>query len=187
MLVSLSKRLNGISLRINRITMAFACLFLVLMVAMICLQVIARYGFASPPAWTEEMARYAMVWVGLLGASASFHENFDPSLAKIPETFPRWLRLATALVRAIAVLVFLTPVLWYCFFGPGANFTRGFLSRNTTMVAETISMPLIFVAISVPIFIVVTLFHGLARTFSTLAELPIQTDLNDKSTPHETD
>ncbi|MCA0943846.1 TRAP transporter small permease [Salipiger pacificus] len=166
--MNVSRRLNTFSRGLNRLVLACGCLFLVAMVALICLQVIARYGFASPPAWTEELARYAMVWVGLLGASASYYERFDPALVKIPARAPRWLKLATATVRALALLLFLVPILWYCFFGPGTNFTRGFLSRNMTMMAETVSMPMIWIAAAVPVFIVLTFLHGIARTFSTV-------------------
>ena len=34
---------------------------------LIAIQVVARYVFSEPPGWTEEGARYAMVWSGLLG------------------------------------------------------------------------------------------------------------------------
>ena len=43
---------------------------MVLMVVLIGVQVVARYVWAAPPGWTEEGARYAMVWAGLLGATA---------------------------------------------------------------------------------------------------------------------
>ncbi|WP_460274440.1 TRAP transporter small permease [Celeribacter sp. ULVN23_4] len=169
MLTSTSRKLSGISRRLNIIVLGCGCGFLLAMVVLICLQVVARYGFASPPAWTEELARYAMVWVGLLGASASFYERFDPALVNIPASAPRWLKLATSAVRAVALLLFLVPILWHCFFGPGMNFTRGFLNRNMTMMAETVPLPMIWVALAVPVFIAITFLHGLARTFSTLA------------------
>lgn len=168
MLNSTSRKLSCYSDGLNRLVLACGCAFLVAMVALICLQVVARYGFASPPAWTEELARYAMVWVGLLGASASYYERFDPVLVKIPARAPRWLKLATATVRASALLLFLVPILWYCFFGPGMNITRGFLNRNMSMMAETVPVPMIWVAIAVPVFIVLTFLHGLARTFNTI-------------------
>ncbi|MBN9677537.1 TRAP transporter small permease [Salipiger bermudensis] len=168
MLTTTSRKLNGFSRGLNSVVLGCGCVFLVAMVVLICLQVVARYGFASPPAWTEELARYAMVWVGLLGASASYYERFDPALVKIPARAPRWLKLATATVRAAAVLLFLVPILWYCFFGPGMNLTRGFLNRNMTMMAETVPLPMIWVAIAVPTFIVLTFLHGLARTFATV-------------------
>ena len=39
-----------------------------------------RYVFSSPPVWTEDVARYAMVWTGLLGATLSFKTRSDAVL-----------------------------------------------------------------------------------------------------------
>lgn len=44
-------------------------LFLLVVVAMVLLQVASRYIFADPPLWTEEFARYALVWTTFLGAA----------------------------------------------------------------------------------------------------------------------
>mgnify|MGYP005821448073 FL=1 len=61
MLTTTSRKLNGFSRGLNSVVLGCGCAFLVAMVVLICLQVVARHGFASPPAWTEERARYAMV------------------------------------------------------------------------------------------------------------------------------
>jgi TRAP-type C4-dicarboxylate transport system permease small subunit len=43
-------------------------LFAVLTIA-VFVQVVARYIFNQPPAWTEELARYCQVWIVLLASS----------------------------------------------------------------------------------------------------------------------
>jgi TRAP-type C4-dicarboxylate transport system, small permease component len=43
-------------------------LFLSLIVALVVTQVVTRYVLADPPLWTEEFARYALVWLAFLGA-----------------------------------------------------------------------------------------------------------------------
>ncbi|WP_296993969.1 TRAP transporter small permease [Thalassospira sp. UBA1131] len=157
---------NGVDLVLRWV----AGVFVVIMVAMICLQVAARYGFSSPPAWTEEAARYAMVWVGLLGASISFKAGFDPALMRMSPRSATTVRVLTALVRASSVMIFLAPVLWYCFFGPGMNTARSFLARSLVTTAETFDMPSIFVAASVPIFIVAIFLHGAAKCLSIFGD-----------------
>ena len=151
---------------VDRVLRWVAGVFVVIMVAMICLQVAARYGFSSPPAWTEEAARYAMVWVGLLGASISFKTGFDPALIQMPHRVATPVRVITAVIRASAVMIFLAPVLWFCFFGPGMNTARSFLARNLVTTAETFDMPSIFVAVTVPIFILAIFLHGAAKCLS---------------------
>ncbi|WP_186391242.1 MULTISPECIES: TRAP transporter small permease [unclassified Pannonibacter] len=155
--------LGRISDGLDRLMRGTAVLFLLIMVAAICLQVVARYGFSSPPAWTEEAARYAMVWVGLLGATVAFKAKFDPTLMTVPAHLPRAMQLAAGAVRALSVFIFLAPVLWFSFFGPGMSTTRSFLSRSLQTTAETFPLPSIFISITVPLFIIVIFIHGLAR------------------------
>ena len=38
---------------------------MVALVAAVSWQVISRYVFASPSSWTEEVARFLMIWIGL--------------------------------------------------------------------------------------------------------------------------
>ncbi|SHM76425.1 TRAP transporter small permease [Roseibium suaedae] len=163
---SIAKALMAASDTVDRILRGTAIFFLCLMVGAIVLQVLARYGFSAPPAWTEEAARYCMVWVGLLGASVSYKIGFDPVLVKLPRKLSPALRVITAFFRGASVFIFLSPILWYSFFGPGQNVSRSFLMRNLNTMAESIDMPLIFIAITVPIFIGAIFLHGLAHMAS---------------------
>lgn len=161
--------LNTASDWVNRILRVVAIFFLIMMVALICLQVLARYGFSSPPAWTEEAARFAMVWVGLLGASVSFKAGFDPALVNFSKDTPRKKKLLAGSIRAVAVGLFLGPILWFCFFGPKMNMARSFLSRSIYTKAETFDLPMVFVAITVPLFIAAILLHGAAMIANGLS------------------
>ena len=44
-------------------------LFLILIVALVVTQVVTRYVLEDPPLWSEEFARYALVWLTFLGAA----------------------------------------------------------------------------------------------------------------------
>lgn len=182
-MTAFSSAILWLSDSIDRVLRGVALVCLVAMVAFIALQVVARYGFAAPPAWTEEAARYAMVWVGLLGASISFKAGFDPSLVQVPARLPRPVRQLAALLRGAAVVVFLGPILFYCFFGPGLNPARSFLARSLNNTAESFGMPLIFVAATVPIFITAIFIHGLAQLAQGLT-IPAAADKDSHDARH---
>ncbi|MBD8892725.1 TRAP transporter small permease [Roseibium litorale] len=165
---SIAKALMVASDAVDELLRGTAIVFLAIMVGAICLQVLARYGFSAPPAWTEEVARYCMVWVGLLGASVSYKIGFDPALVKLPRKLSPALNLITSFFRGASVFIFLAPILWYSIFGPGMNTSRSFLMRNLNTMAESFDMPLIFIAITVPVFISAIFLHGLAHMASTL-------------------
>ncbi len=133
------------------------------MLAFVAIQVVARYIFKDPPVWTEELARFAMVWGGLLGATMSFKSHTDPVLAS-PEAEKGSLKFnAVRLFRGAAVVIFLAPVLYYSLFGPNLNFARGFLARSAQRTADTMGFPMIYVAMAVPITAFVILVHLAAR------------------------
>ncbi|MDD7973493.1 TRAP transporter small permease [Roseinatronobacter alkalisoli] len=170
-MTAIAKKLIWLSEAVDQVLRLVALVFLVVMVLTITLQVVARYGFSAPPAWTEEAARYAMVWVGLLGASISFKAGFDPRLVTLPMTLPRPVLGVAAIIRGMAVVLFLGPILFYCFFGPGMNPVRSFLSRSLHTSAESFDMPLIFVTVTVPIFISAIFLHGIAQCAQGLARV----------------
>jgi TRAP-type C4-dicarboxylate transport system permease small subunit len=61
---------------------------IVLMIALVVAvswQVISRYVFSSPSSWTEEVARFLMIWIGLLGAAYAFRTRAHLGLDLLPK------------------------------------------------------------------------------------------------------
>lgn len=45
------------------------------MVASVVWQVLSRYLFVVPAAWTEELARFLLIWIGMLGAAFAYRHG----------------------------------------------------------------------------------------------------------------
>lgn len=148
---------------LDRIATVLSGVAIVVLVGAVILQVVARYVFSQPPAYTEELARYAMIWAGLIGASMSFKRHFDPALFNGIATGPAWLRAGAELVKSLVVLIYLLPILWHVFYGPGMNPARGFLLRHSRTMADALPFTTVWVAVAVPIMIVLILVHLAAR------------------------
>ncbi|HSO61945.1 MAG TPA: TRAP transporter small permease [Desulfobacterales bacterium] len=128
--------------------------FFGLLLILVLFQVVARYIFHNPPAWTEELARYCMVWGGMLGATVAFKSGADPCLVQPPTRgHPLWL-LAAQLLRAAATAAFLGPVLYY---------SDRFLIRTWHRTTEALGVPTALVTVAVPFAVAVILFHLLAQ------------------------
>lgn len=158
---------------LNRIALAAAVVAVLVMVFSAGYQVVARYLFHAPPIWTEELARRAMVWAGMLGAACAFHERSDPTL------FPgmmmakgRWAALLE-LVRAAGALLFVLPVLYYCVFGPNFNVARGFIGRNLDRQADMMGISMAWFTSAVPVAFALIVIHVAAQCVSALAGRPI--------------
>ena len=132
---------------------------LVLMVLMIGLQVVARYILADPPAWTEEAARYAMVWSGLLGATVAFRGGLDPVLLRLAAFDTGGLRRVGAGLRGLATLLFLGPIWYFCLFGPNYDITRGYIGRSMLRTTEALGVSMAWFTSALPLAITVILIH----------------------------
>jgi TRAP-type transport system small permease protein len=90
------------------VDIALAILIVVMLIT-VCLQVFFRYVLEKPLSWSEELARYAFVWVSFLGAAMALgkrlHFGVDYFVAKFPPRFSAGLEVGTNLLILIFVLV----------------------------------------------------------------------------------
>lgn len=157
LIISTSDRLH---LLMRRVAVFAVCV----MFATVVVQIIARYVFSSPPVWTEDVARYAMVWTGLLGATLSFKTQSDAVLMQsvFPEP-PHRLAFFAKAVQSAAVLTFILPVIYFCFIGLKGGFAKGYLARQAGLTADTLGIPMVWISVAVPVSMIVILIHLVAR------------------------
>lgn len=79
------RAIHLISFELDRFCRAAASGFLGLMLLLVLFQVLARYIFQVVPVWTEEAARYCVVWGGLFGTTVAFRDDRDPRLIQPPK------------------------------------------------------------------------------------------------------
>jgi TRAP-type C4-dicarboxylate transport system permease small subunit len=151
---------------LHRVCLGAALVCLGLLVVVVGAQVVARYVFAAPPSWTDELARWLMVWSGLLGATVAFRRGVDPVIVKSEALPGRWLKRIAGWGAAAAVLIFLLPIAVHSFVGPGGSVARSFLARNAARTSEGMEVSMLFVASAVPLAAVVILFHLAVRVLT---------------------
>jgi TRAP-type C4-dicarboxylate transport system permease small subunit len=161
--------LQRISDIINRITEAILVIVLSGMAVVVLLQVIFRYVINLPLFWTEELARYCLVWSSLLGSAVAVkrgqHIAVDIFMEHMPPMLRRWLTI-TAFISVAAIL---TIILW-----GGIQLVA--ITRAQISPALRVSMSVPYLA--VPVGAALMLLHTIASIFETLtakeSELPIE-------------
>ena len=148
--------LARLSQRVDQLCRLGAGGCLALMVLLIAIQVVARYVFSEPPGWTEEGARYAMVWSGLLGSAVAFKAGADPVMLRLT-VFEG--NAAIAWLRAASVMLFVAPILYFCLVGPGQDLTRGFLARSASRNTEAIGLSMAWFTAALPVAFIAILIH----------------------------
>lgn len=106
-------KLRNIYTVIEKILEALIFLFLSFMVVNIFGNVLLRYVFKFSIAWTEELARYLMIWLGFLGMSLALKYNEHVYISFITKLFPQKVEKALIALSRIMVFMFLTVVLIY--------------------------------------------------------------------------
>ena len=160
--------LDRLSAFLNKIALWGAVLTVSALVAIAFWQAAARYLLDQPPAWTEELARYLMVWAGLLGASCAFRIHADPSLFPDARRRQDGLGQIFAVIRAMGALIFIAPILWYCTFGLNGKMASGYIARNARISAETLDIPMSAFALAIPIGFGLIFLHLLANLGTAL-------------------
>ena len=99
--------------KINGYVEYISVFIIALMVVVVFLQVIFRFIIKSSLAWSEEMARYLLIWITFLGASIGIkrksHIGVEVVVNLFPEKMQQWIRIIT---NAITMVFFIALMTW---------------------------------------------------------------------------
>ncbi len=94
----ISARARDLSLRVNWLVERVCVALLVLLVLDVWLGVLVRYVIPLPLTFTEELARYLMIWMALLAVSSGIahreHIGVEFIFSRLPGPVRRWLAIA---------------------------------------------------------------------------------------------
>ena len=147
-----------VSLKLEAVAKIISILAIIGMLAVIVLQIVARYIFASPPTWTEEIGKLLMIWGGLLGTSIAFKRRTDIVLYNPPNK-RGILDILRRIIRFTAVLTFTGVILYY---------SPAFLIRSLGVDFFGIQgVSVIWATAAVPCFIAMIFIHNFAQLIQT--------------------
>ncbi len=129
----------------------------VMLVISVAWQVLSRYLLANPASWTEELARFLLIWIGMLGASYAFRQKAHLGLellpAKLSGVSARILKFFTlAVIALFAVTVLIAG---------GVNLVS--LTWELRQYSPVLGMPIAWVYSVIPLTGVVIVFYCLVE------------------------
>ena len=148
--------MRKLSLFINRIGEVLLVLFLSVLTVVVFLQVLFRYVFHLPLFWTEETARYCLVWASMLGAGYALRHGQHIAVTIIVDRLPVVLHRATMRLAQIAVLGIIVVILW-----GGIELVS--ITRN--QISPALRIPMSYPYLAMPIGALFMLVHQLALLF----------------------
>ena len=93
---------------LDKAILTFCGFALVIMVITVTWQVFSRYVLNDPSSFTEELSRYLMVWLGLLGASYLFGKKGHLAITLLADSIPSKLNTVLQLVINLLILSFVS-------------------------------------------------------------------------------
>ncbi|MEJ2207012.1 MAG: TRAP transporter small permease [Gemmatimonadota bacterium] len=109
-------------------------------------QVFTRFALARPSSYTEELARYLLIWIGLVGAGYASAKRLHLAIDLLPRRVSggRWGRTLAVIIE-LCVITFAGVVL----VGGGLGLVRITLSLGQTSAALGIPMGWVYSALPV--------------------------------------
>jgi TRAP-type C4-dicarboxylate transport system permease small subunit len=118
---------------------------MVALVVSVSWQVISRYVFSSPSSWTEEVARFLLIWIGVLGAAYAFRTGVHLGLDVLPKKLSGQSAKILKMFTLAAVMVFAVSVL---LIGGGSLVA---LTWELKQYSAVLGLPIAFVYSVIPI------------------------------------
>ncbi|MDR1875525.1 MAG: TRAP transporter small permease [Synergistaceae bacterium] len=119
-----------------------AVFLLVVNIGDIVLGVIMRYVFSQSIIWTEEVARYSLVWLAMLGAAGACARGDQMAVDFLVPRFPRPLRIFAGVMRVGVQVCVLLTLIWF-----GAQNVGGTWQMKTMALGIPKAIPLMAVPI----------------------------------------
>jgi TRAP-type C4-dicarboxylate transport system permease small subunit len=98
---------------LQHIVGALVVILMSVLVADVSIGVFFRYVLNNALFWTEELARYSMVWMGFLGMCLALRNNEHVSIAFFYDRLPPLLRKIVRFINLLLVLTFIVIVFRY--------------------------------------------------------------------------
>jgi len=87
-------------------------LLLFVMVMVVFAQVLIRYMFDHPLAWSEELARYLLVWITFLGAAYAMSKQAHVGVEVFVKLFPVYIQKGMLLLATFISLFFFSVLIY---------------------------------------------------------------------------
>jgi len=147
---------------INRCTEVAVFIIISAMAIVVFIEVMFRYVLWFPLFWTEEFARYCLVWSSLLAAGIALKRGQHIAVTFVAERFPKQIRTVAGLGGDILVAILLAVILW-------GGIYLVILTRHQLSPAMRLSMSLPYMAI--PTGSAIMLFHVLTSIYLRSREM----------------
>jgi len=160
-LPKISERLSHSSAQVVKWTLVG---MVAVMTIIVIIQVLLRYIFLYSLSWSEEVARYLMIWVSFLAGSLAVQKGLHIGMESLVT------RLAPPVRRKISILT-KSFILVFLLYLTAGGFKVAWLVREQSSPALFLSMAYAYAAAGVGgLFMAIQIFHSLIKEWETASQ-----------------
>jgi len=137
---------------INRTAEIALFVIISVMAGVVFVEVLFRYALMLPLFWTEEFARYCLVWSSLLGAGVALKRGEHIAVTFFVERIPAGMGPQAALLVSVVIALFIAVILW-------GGIHLVILTRH--QLSPAMRIPMAWPYLAIPISSLIMLFHEL--------------------------
>jgi TRAP-type C4-dicarboxylate transport system permease small subunit len=153
-------RINQLSTKTDQVTRYVIAFLLAAMSVLVFMQVLFRYAINAPLDWSEELASFAFVWMGLLGASVGLRSEDHPRLDILVSCLPEPMKKIAKVLVNSSIIFTLVILLFF-----GYRLTLSMKIQSTAALGYSVS----FAYAVLPISALIMLIHVIAQTMQLLS------------------
>lgn len=128
-----------------------------IMVVNVLWQVFSRYILQNPSSWTEELTRFLLIWLGLMGAAYATGQGLHLAIDLVPSKMTG--QKAVNLNRMIQVAILLFGLLAMVIGGSRLVY----LTLTLKQISSAMSLPMWIVYLSMPMSGVLIVYYSVAN------------------------
>lgn len=136
----------------------FIVVLLTIMVIVALWQVASRYVFNSPSTISEELLRYCLIWLAMIGTAYMFGLREHMAMTFFTEKFSESVQHKLAILSEVIIIIFSIAVLLY----GGINITM--LTMN--QVSAALGIPMGYVYVVLPLSGALIIYYSIVNIIS---------------------
>lgn len=146
---------------LEKVCRAALFIFFALMVISAFIQVVMRTVFSNPLTWTEELCRYSMVWLAMVGSGLAVKYGSHIAVDILKNFLsPKTIRVINV-VNYILIVTFAVILVYYGI---------GLCGRNMSQITPGLKLPMGLVYGAVPVGGLIMIFYAAAGLLQSFAE-----------------
>ncbi|MFV0313494.1 MAG: TRAP transporter small permease [Anaerotignum sp.] len=153
--VAVTKKISD---NVNKASLAICVALLGTMVMVTFMQIVCRVFF-SALSWSEELARYLLIWASMLGAGCVYKSGSNIAILVVQDLLPEtYKKMAKVLVQVLCGI----------FFALAIYHGIRFMGLMGTQKSAALHIPMKYMYLSVPLGCSIMLIHAIDAIFSEI-------------------